>query len=152
MKLVRESLNEFINPKTDEYDLEDNMLLGTKYNYRNLKPGTLIKPLRNMGLTRSTGKVCGTHNGNYINKESILVIVQIFSEGSIRIFRYVQIRADLQNDGFILDWDYINKLSEAAMTGDLHNVYKVLKIWDDVLPLQMAEKQFNNRFNIMKIK
>ena len=30
MKLVKESLNEFINPKTDEYDLEDTIPLGPK--------------------------------------------------------------------------------------------------------------------------
>ena len=149
---------EFVNPRDHRRGGLKKDLKITK-SYWTLEPGDLIQPKRNMGLTRSSGKVTATHSGVYINKDSLLLITKDLDiDSKTRKFWYIQIYPSLIKNNKIT-FDYIKELQAMLKDKSLTQLQKSKNLYSVKhygsyfrnYPLLMKEKQFNNRFEFVTI-
>ena len=141
---------EFIQKKS----LRNSIRVG--HNYWTIKPGDLLKPKREMGLTKTTGKVTETLSGNYINEKSLLFITNVENiNDKLKKFTYIQLYSQLLKE---ISIDKIKELQEIFRNPNLSYIEKMHEIrqikyhgiYFKNYPLLMREKHFNNRFKIFE--
>jgi len=141
---------EFVQKKS----LRNSIKIG--HNYWTIKPGNLLKPKRNMGLTKTTGKVTGILSGNYIYEKSLLFITDVEDiNDKLRKFTYIQLYPQLLKE---IPIDKIQEIQKTFRNPNLSYIEKMHEIrqikyhgiYFKNYPLLMKEKQFNNRFKIFE--